>query len=180
MRQELVNFVIANIPMPLAVVDKKLNLIDCSTPLLNNFTLNKKNIIGKNLFEAISDVPIKFNKAIRFGLSGHEEINNGEKFTLPNGKILWLKWKISPVRNDEDQVTGLMILLEDLTEYKKELELLHKAEAVARIGGWEVDLLKTRFIGPKLQGRFMKSMTILFQIWKKASIFIRRATIGIK
>ncbi len=32
--------------------------------------------------------------------------------------------------------------MEDITEDKREIELLHKAESVARVGGWEVDLVK--------------------------------------
>lgn len=39
-------------------------------------------------------------------------------------------------------VTRLLIFLEDITEDRREIELLQKAESVARVGGWEVDLIK--------------------------------------
>ena len=135
------NFLSKDVPAPIAMVDTKLNFISYSDQWLGNITPNIKDIQHKYLFDIIKETPVQFKTAIKNGLEGIEDIHKIEKFTLPSGNLKWLKWKISPVRNDKNQVTGLMIFLEDLTEEKRELELLHKAESVARIGGWEVDLL---------------------------------------
>ena len=135
------NFLSKDIPVPIAMLDTKLNFISYSNQWLWNFTSNKKDITGKNFFEVVKNIPKQFSKAIEFCLEGNPDINEGQQFILPNGKSKWLKWKISPHKNSEGVQEGILIFLEDITEDKRELELLHKAESVARIGGWEVDLL---------------------------------------
>ena len=136
------DFLLKESPNAIAIVDTKLNFINYSNQWQSDFTPNKTDIIGKPLFDGISEMPILFNYAIKVGLTGKENINAGQKFILPSGKVQWLKWKISPIRNDINILEGLVIYLGDITADKRELELLQKAETVARIGGWEVDLQK--------------------------------------
>ena len=59
---------------------------------------------------------------------------------MPDGTVQWLKWKINAWKDDNGEVGGLIIVQEDITEDKRREELLLKAESVARIGGWEVDM----------------------------------------
>ena len=136
------DFLLKESPNAIAIVDTKLNFINYSNQWQSDFTPNKIDIIGKHLFDVIAEMPILFNNAIQVGLSDKENINAGQKFILPSGKVQWLKWKISPIRNDINILEGLVIYLEDITADKRELELLQTAETVARIGGWEVDLQK--------------------------------------
>lgn len=136
------DFLLKESPNAIAIVDTKLNFINYSNQWQSDFTPNKTDIIGKHLFDVISEMPILFNNAIKVGLTDKENINAGQKFILPSGKVQWLKWKISPIRNAINILEGLVIYLEDITADKRELELLQTAETVAKIGGWEVDLQK--------------------------------------
>ena len=136
------DFLLKESPNAIAIVDTKLNFINYSNQWQSDFTPNKTDIIGKHLFDVILEMPILFNNAIKVGLTDKENINAGQKFILPSGKVQWLKWKISPFRNDINLLEGLVIYLGDITADKRELELLQKAETVAKIGGWEVDLQK--------------------------------------
>ncbi|WP_419212931.1 PAS domain S-box protein [Maribacter sp. X9] len=139
-----INLVIKNAPTPIAIVDTKLNFISYSDEWSTTFTIDQKNLVGKGLFEIIPKTCVVFARAIESCLKGVENINKGEKFNLSNDETKWLKWKISPWKNSESVLTGLIIFLEDITEEKRELELLHKAESVAKIGSWEVDLSKNK------------------------------------
>ena len=122
------------------MVDTKLNFISYSDQWLFDFTSNSNDIIGKNLFDVIQEIPKQFKSDLISGLNGKKIINDGHKSTLHNGSVQWFKWKIAPVKKDGVDLDGLIIFLENITSFKKEMELLHKAESVARIGGWEVDL----------------------------------------
>jgi PAS domain S-box-containing protein len=137
-----IDFLLKENPTAIAIVDTKLNFISYSNQWLSDFTDNNSSLIGKSLFDVISETPNLFHRAIKSGLNGKENVNNGQKFVLPSGKTQWLKWKISPIRNDINILEGLAIYLEDISADKGELELLQKAETVAKIGGWEVDLQK--------------------------------------
>lgn len=86
-------------------------------------------------------MPDSFKIALNNGVNGKEDINLGQKFVFPNGKLQWLKWKIIPSKSENHGFNGAIIFLDDITIEQKEIELLHKAEEVARIGCWELDLL---------------------------------------
>jgi PAS domain S-box-containing protein len=62
------------------------------------------------------------------------------KVFFANGNFSWFRWTIHPNISGKE-ISGTYILREDITERKKHEELLLKSQEVARIGGWEVDLL---------------------------------------
>jgi PAS domain S-box-containing protein len=137
-----VNILLKETPVAIAIVDTKLNFISYSNQWLSDFTDNKRDIEGIYLFDVITEIPNLFKNAVELALNGKENTNDGQKFILANGQVKWLKWKITPLKNDALVFDSLMIFLEDVTALKKEIELLHKVESVARVGGWEVDLKK--------------------------------------
>ena len=136
------NFISKDVPILTATLDTKLNFISYSEQWLLNFIADKNDITGKNIFEVIKDVPVQFSNAIKLCLEGHIGINDRNQFLLRDGKTKWLSWRIFPFINNQGIQEGILIFLEELSDEIKELELLRKAESVARIGGWEVDLLK--------------------------------------
>ncbi|TDS12721.1 PAS domain S-box-containing protein [Maribacter caenipelagi] len=141
MKTLAVDFLLKESPNAIAIVDTKLNFISYSNQWHQTFSLNKTDNFNKNLFNSIIETPELFKTAVNEGLNGKEHENNGQKFILPNGKLQWLKWKIIPSKIENQGFDGAIIFLEDITTGQKELELLHKAEEVARIGCWELDLI---------------------------------------
>tara|TARA_R110002050_G_scaffold130204_14_gene251838 strand:- start:202 stop:2340 length:2139 start_codon:yes stop_codon:yes gene_type:complete len=121
-------------------VDTKLNFISYSNQWLSDFTDNKVDIEGKHLFDAIPEMPKVFITAVELALKGKENINDGQKFISSSGRVQWLKWKVLPLKIDENVFGGLVIFLEDITTHQKEIELHNKTGSVARTGGWEVNL----------------------------------------
>ncbi|WP_051638209.1 sensor histidine kinase [Maribacter sp. Hel_I_7] len=140
MKTLAVDFLLKESPNAIAIVDTKLNFISYSNQWLRKFTLNDNDIIDKHLFDVTIETPDFFKTALENGVKGKEDINHGQKFVLPSGKIQWLKWKILPSTYDTNGFDGAIVFLDDITVDKKEIELLHKAEEVARIGCWELDL----------------------------------------
>lgn len=137
-----INLLIKHAPSAIAIVDTKLNYINYSDQWLKNFTSNKIDIGGQHLLDASIELPIPLIETLASCFQGNEDINEGEKFILPSGNVKWLKWKISPLKKKDGTVSRLLIYLEDITKDRREIELLQKAKSVARVGGWEVDLIK--------------------------------------
>ena len=142
MKTLAVDFLLKETPIAIAIVDTKLNFISHSNQWLSDFTDNKIDIEGMYLFDVILEMPKLFKTVVELALNGKEDINDGQKFILSSGQVQWLKWKVSPLKNDENAFDGLMIFLEDITTDNKEIELYRKTESVARVGGWEVDIQK--------------------------------------
>jgi len=128
-------------PTPIAMVDTNLNFLNYSDQWNKLFVDQGQDIIGLSFFNVIKDYPSSLKEALRKSLLGHEHRNQGQKFTLPNGELKWLKWKVIPFEESNGNIGGTIIFLEDVTHIKRELELSSKVGKTGKIGGWEVNLL---------------------------------------
>ncbi len=134
------NFLIKDSPAAVSIVDTNMCFISHSDVWLKAFKIKKKNIIGKPFYDVIPNTPPELKKIHKEALKGNANASRGTKFVSEKGRIQWLKWKINPWRNEGGTVGGLIMVMEDITEEKKQEELLLKAKSVARIGAWECDL----------------------------------------
>lgn len=135
-----VNFLIKDSPAAVAVLDKNMCFISCSNIWSSTLDLDGKNIIGASYYDVMPNTSEKLKKIHGESLEGTLHEANIQKIVEPNGLIKWLEWKINPWKDTDDEIAGLIITKEDISKRKREEELLLKAERVARIGGWEVEI----------------------------------------
>ncbi len=70
--------------------------------------------------------------------SGHPTIFFENRYRTKSGKYIWISWTATPLKEEE----LIFAVGKNVTE-KKELEaLLQRASVLARIGAWELDLIK--------------------------------------
>lgn len=132
---------IEDAPSSIFILDERLCFISHSRPWLKEFRISDKNIIGKLYYDVIPDTPLALKKAHQQCLQGKTSTNEGAKFTRADGKVQWLKWRINPWKTEDGKVGGLVIAQEDITLQKRREEIFLKAQKVAKIGGWELDLV---------------------------------------
>ena len=131
--------------MPLATFDKELNFLAYSEEWIKEFNIKKQDLRGKSCFDILPHLPDSLkNKLIDCLRDGAAHFNAGEQFQKADKSYYWLKWKINPLKNEDDEIDGLMILIEDITDSKREEEMLLEAQKVARIGSWKVDLIANK------------------------------------
>lgn len=140
MEAHLVDLLLRDSPAPMVILDKDLKILNYSEEWLNSHGLIDEKLIGKSVVELGDSIPESLQEIMQECLLGKQSGNSGAKFILPNGTVTWLSWKINPWRNAEKEIIGLVMFHENVTDRKRKEELLMKAKAVARIGGWEVDL----------------------------------------
>ena len=136
------NYLIKDAPVAVAVLDESLHFKEHSDIWLSQFVNEKANIIGKHYYDIMPQTPNSLKLKIKEALHGHPNFSEGEKLITPDNRVQWLKWKITPYKDLNGSLRGLIIVLEDITKRKREEELLIIAERVAKIGGWEVNLTK--------------------------------------
>ncbi|HEA23555.1 MAG TPA: PAS domain S-box protein [Pricia antarctica] len=133
-------FLIEDSPCAVAILDVDMRFIAHSKIWQQEFTPDFDSIIGHLYYDILPNTPEALREMYSECLQGASILDNGIKFILPNGSIQWLNCKINHWKDEKGMLGGLMIMLEDVTETKRREELLLKAEQVARIGGWEVDM----------------------------------------
>ncbi|MDF0717913.1 PAS domain S-box protein [Muricauda sp. 334s03] len=135
--------------IPFAVLDEEQSFIDFSKQWLKEFDLTPK-IEGKYFFEVMPELPEELKSDINYCLDGIEHRSYTKRLILPNGDLVWYDWKISSIHKDDMSTPSIMIILEDITNKMREEELLVKSQEVARVGGWEVDLVKNTIYWSKM------------------------------
>ncbi len=126
-------------PLAIAIVDLDLYVRNNSLIWTNQFSpTNKGNSEDINL-KTIETIPKTIQDLIVSVLN--EEKTLIENIVLKNNQRLWFQWKINAIRDQDNTITGAVIIAEDITEKKRKEELLTQAESVAKIGGWELNLI---------------------------------------
>ncbi|RKR15019.1 PAS domain-containing protein [Maribacter vaceletii] len=132
-----------------ALLNSKLEFISCSKTWENNFEL-KTNIIGKDFFSVMYNLPKDFSAFLQYCLKGNDCYNDGKKFNGNNNEFIWLKWSINSWKGINEQVKGLIIELDNITKDKNKEALIKEAQIVSRVGGWEAYLQNFRVTWTKM------------------------------
>lgn len=136
--------------IPFTIINQEQSIIDYSTQWLNSFNLDS-DIMGKNFFETMPQLPEELKIDINYCLEGIKTRSDSKRIVQKNGDSIWYDWKVS-LLSDQDGNDGpkILVILENITHKRLEEELLIKSQQVARIGGWEVDLVKNTLYWSKI------------------------------
>tara|TARA_B100001750_G_scaffold55397_1_gene43201 strand:+ start:1150864 stop:1153071 length:2208 start_codon:yes stop_codon:yes gene_type:complete len=136
-----VDSLITDSPVAIALLDEDCRFQNYSTVWLHQFCPDHTDIEGKFFFDIMPNLPLDLNDVLPLALEGQSSEHTGKKFLSDNGAFKWLKWKVNPKKNSAGEIDGLIVVLEDVTEQRKKEVIHQRALEVARIGGWEIDLL---------------------------------------
>ena len=131
-------------PVPVIIFSKDLVCINHSDLFRQIFNLDQSYYGGRHISEIIPHIPNKLKTYIENGLKGKTGSNDAEKFSSKKLAHQWYRWNVKPWKNNEGEIGGVIVVLEDITDKKRAEELLLSALRVARIGGWEVDLIANK------------------------------------
>jgi diguanylate cyclase (GGDEF)-like protein/PAS domain S-box-containing protein len=79
--------------------------------------------------------------------TGMSKLSFGERQTTPEGKVIWIKTSKVPLRDAKGNTVGVLGIYQDITEEKRtetallrSQTFLERAQAVAKIGSWYLDI----------------------------------------
>lgn len=132
---------IKDYPASVVIVNREMEIIEHSKLWLKELQNLNLSPIGVSIYDIINYTSKEFSKCCEECLQGGKITKVIQKLNPPEEKTRWLEWTISPWKENHDRINGLIIIKNDITETKRKEELLLKAKSIARIGGWEVDLV---------------------------------------
>ncbi len=123
-----------DVPIPLAMFDKALNYVAVSSKWRDEFSMNHVDLIGNNLFTISSHIPEERKKIYRDALLGKTYID-GDFALKVEGKeeIQHFDLKIGPWYLTKDEVGGIIISIQNITDAVKINEELKNAKEIADI-----------------------------------------------
>lgn len=138
--KNLLSTIIDTMPVRIFWKDRDLNYIGCNTLFANDSGLEKASeLIGKNDFQMGWNDQAEQYRAddLKVIKSGQGKLFYEEPQTTPEGKTIWLSTSKVPIRNQENEIIGVVGTYDDITARKEaefKLELAASVFTHAREG----------------------------------------------
>lgn len=130
----------------IAMFDRNMCYMAASHRWMEDYDLEKLNVIGKSHYEIFPEIPERWKEIHHSCLSGEAYSAKADRFERQNGTVQWLNWMVQPWYSATREVNGIVIFSEDVTENKiAEMQLYEEREAfrcltnIASDYFWELD-----------------------------------------
>ncbi|MBL1210305.1 PAS domain S-box protein [Geminocystis sp. GBBB08] len=136
-------------PVNVAMFDQNMCYIAVSQRWINTYKLGSlKRVLGQSHYDLLS-IPEYWRQLHQQGLAGIPSKCDEDYYILADGSSQWLKWEIQPWQRTTDNVGGILIFVEDISERKQTeialsqvQESLNIALEAAQMGTWSLDLTR--------------------------------------
>ncbi len=115
---------IDNAPAAMAQFDRDMRYLAASRRWLDNFGCTEE-VIGRSHYEVFREVPEAWKVAHRQALPGEVVRANADRFERASGAVQWVKWEARPWRDASNEIGGIVIGTEDITQRKLAEDALH-------------------------------------------------------
>jgi diguanylate cyclase (GGDEF)-like protein/PAS domain S-box-containing protein len=117
-------------PLAIAMFDRDMRYIATSRRWVTEFGRGHVELVGLSHYDVHPDIPRHWIEVHRRALAGEVVKQDEELWVQADGSRHWLRWAVSPWRNEQGEVGGLTIFAEDITERKRDEARLRLADAV--------------------------------------------------
>jgi len=144
-------------PTAIAMLDKNMHYIAVSKQWISDFKMEGKEIIGQCHYDMFPEIGDEWKANHQKCLNGATDASDGAPFVREDGSVQWIYWDVRPWYISEGNVGGLIMHTGDITHQKEKEEeqifiekILDKTNEVARIGTWDIDLIKNTIFWSKM------------------------------
>ncbi|HXD30533.1 MAG TPA: PAS domain S-box protein [Pyrinomonadaceae bacterium] len=126
--EALLRLFIQHTPAAIAMFDTEMRYLQVSDRFLTNYHLDGQNIIGKSHYEVFPNLPERWKQVHRRILAGATERCEEDANPLPDGGTEWLQWESLPWRKANNDIGGLILFTQNITERKQAEAALRTSE----------------------------------------------------
>lgn len=119
-------------PLSIAMLDRNMRYIAASRRWAGAYGKGRDELAGLSHYELHPDLPKRWIEVHRRGLAGEFHKHDEDLWVQADGSKHWLRWAVSPWRNEDGDIGGITMFAEDITERKLAEERLRLADAVFR------------------------------------------------
>lgn len=117
-------------PVSMAICDRTMHYLAVSQRWVDMYQLGTITaVLGKSHYNIFPQMPDHWKQAHQQGMAGITQNCENDVFTLPDGSQQFLRWEIQPWYNQNNQIGGITLFVEDITERQLTKATLQQSEA---------------------------------------------------
>ncbi len=116
--EEISRLFIEYAPAAMAMFDTEMRYVSVSKQWMKEYDL-KGNIIGKKHYELFPNILERWKEVHSRGMKGAVEKSDHDYYEKDDGTSVWLKWNMHPWYTATNEIGGIVIFTENITERKK-------------------------------------------------------------
>ena len=117
----------------MAMLDRDLRYLSVSHDWLVDFNLQSRDLRGLHHYDVFPDLPERWHDVHRRALSGEVVRCLLDKMLRADGSEQWVRWEVRPWIDSQDDIGGIIIFREDLSEMKRAEDSLRNDEQQLRL-----------------------------------------------
>jgi len=129
---EELRLLVQQAPLALAMFDCDMRYIVHSQRWLSEYGKGRDELVGLSHYDVHPDLPQHWIEVHRRCLAGEVVKHDEDMWVQADGARRWLRWAVSPWRNETGEIGGITMLAEDITQARLAGEKLRLADAVFR------------------------------------------------
>lgn len=139
---QLLHQFIACTPAAVAMLDNDMQYLQVSERWSQDYQIPFKDIVGRSHYEVFPDIPERWKEIHKRVLAGATESCLEDRFDRSDGSTMWLQWEARPWYNAENEIGGLILFTQVITNRKQaEADLIAAREAAEAANRSKSDFL---------------------------------------
>ena len=118
-------------PAPIAMFNKNMEYVAVSRKWLTDYHIEDQLIIGESHYKVFPEIGEEWKEIHRRAQTGSIERRDEDLFVRADGSIQWIQWEIRPWYVNDNEVGGIIMFTQDITELKMKTEELKQAKETA-------------------------------------------------
>ncbi len=142
------NYLVKQLPIATAFLNRKLEVVHASDKWIEYFNFPDRDVFGKKIFTLFKDSHKNWQKVLNDCLKGKASVNGAERFMDSEQKDRWFEWTNVPWHDEKENVIGVILQTEDITDkvnnelnLEKQHLLFNDKSEIAKIGSWNLDFI---------------------------------------